>query len=310
MSERNPRDPSRDFGHVSICVCTYKRARLLGNLLKAIQLQKTDGAFSLSIVVVDNDINRSAEASVASFARETSVYVGYFVEPVQNIALARNRAIRNAKGTYIAFIDDDEIPEESWLSTLFDALHRFRADVVLGPVLPLYETPPPRWVIGGKFCERPRYQTGMVIDWRKGRTGNILIKRKLFDNDRNLFDSDFGSGGEDQDFARRMIQQGYVFVWCNDARAYEIVPCSRWKRKNLLKRALIRGKMSARFPAYRPIVFAKAILAISSYALALPLFLVLDHGLFMKYLVKIFDHLGRLLALMKIDIVRQKYITG
>ena len=33
----------------------------------------------------------------------------------QNIALARNKAIENAKGDFIAFIDDDEFPLDQWL---------------------------------------------------------------------------------------------------------------------------------------------------------------------------------------------------
>ena len=37
--------------------------------------------------------------------------VKYCVEPRQNIALARNKALQNAEGDLIAFIDDDEFPD-------------------------------------------------------------------------------------------------------------------------------------------------------------------------------------------------------
>ena len=47
--------------------------------------------------------------------------------------------------------------------------------------------------------------------------------------------------GEDQDFFRRMIDHGHVFIWCNEAVAYEVVPPIRWKRTFMLKRALLRG---------------------------------------------------------------------
>src|ERR1051325_8420557 len=88
------------------------------------------------------------------------------VEPRQNIALARNMAVANAKGDFIAFIDDDELPGGEWLLTLFSAYQQYGVDGVLGPVKPRFDEPPPKWVVDGRFCERPSYPTGFVIDWR------------------------------------------------------------------------------------------------------------------------------------------------
>ena len=51
--------------------------------------------------------------------------ISYDVEPEQNIALARNRAIGNASGEYVALIDDDEFPDKQWLLTLYEAIDRY-----------------------------------------------------------------------------------------------------------------------------------------------------------------------------------------
>jgi len=70
--------------------------------------QDTGDHFTYSIVVVDNDHLRSAETCVLKFSAASPVPIRYYVEPRQNIALARNKAIENANGDFAAFLDDDE----------------------------------------------------------------------------------------------------------------------------------------------------------------------------------------------------------
>src|SRR5205823_794061 len=116
--------------HISVCVLTYKRPQLLERLLKELEGQETGGQFTYSIVVADNDRLRSSEALVSAVAATSSIRVTYCVEPQQNISLARNRAIENATGDFIAFIDDDEFPTNSWLLTLFEACQKYQSDGV------------------------------------------------------------------------------------------------------------------------------------------------------------------------------------
>ena len=309
MNEDKTRCLSPSPAHISVCICTFKRAELLADLLNELNKQITENLFDFSIVVVDNDSNGSARSVVSSAMNESPVRMEYDIEPVQNISLARNRAVLNARGDFIAFIDDDEIPDRHWLLDLYQALRSFNVDGVLGPVLPYYKIEPPNWVIKARFYERPTYRTGFVIDWRKGRTGNILLKKSMFLSTGEMFDPKFGSGAEDQDFVRRMIQKGFVFIWCNEARAYELVPPIRWNKKFMIKRALLRGKTSlarTSSPLYMVIQSAVAILA---YTMALPLLLLFGYHWFMQYLVKDFDHIGKILAILRINIIKQKYIT-
>ena len=166
--------------HISVCICTFRRLDLLLGLLQGLTDQATGGLFTYSIVVADNDESRSAEATVSAFAAKAAIPVRYCVEPRQNIALARNAAIANAEGEFIGFIDDDEFPSKQWLLTLFKAREQYGVDGVLGPVKPHFDQKPPRWVVKGGFYDRPSYPTGLVIDGKKGRTGNVLLKTELF----------------------------------------------------------------------------------------------------------------------------------
>src|SRR5205814_6091691 len=152
------------------------------------------------------------------------------------------------------------------------------------------------------------YPTGFVIDWSKGRTGNVLLKKAIFEDDVPPFRPEFLSG-EDQDFFRRMIEKGHVFVWCNEAVAYEAVPPFRWKRTFMLRRALFQGSSSLAHPSSKAMTISKSALAAPLYLLSLPLALVLGQSMFMTCLLKLCDHMGRLLAVVGIRLIDQSYIT-
>ncbi len=294
--------------HICVCICTFRRPQYLIRLLEKLRDQDTGGLFAYSIVVVDNDSARSAQPAVSLFAARSGMVVRYYVEPQQNIARARNEAINNARGDLIAFIDDDEFPTKSWLLTLFKALREYGVDGVLGPVTPHYEQQPPKWVLQGKFHERARYPTGLLIDWTKGRTGNVLLKKDVFDGNTRPFNPDFRTG-EDQDFFRRMINQGRSFVWCDEAVAYESVPPIRWNRTFMLKRALLRGSSSFLHPTSRVLSVSKSFMAVVAYSIALPFALLVKHSLFMSLLVRLFDHIGRILAFFGVNPIAEPYLT-
>lgn len=294
--------------HISVCICTFKRTPLLKRLLHALLEQESDGLFSFSIVVADNDQARSAEALVAEFAADTTIAVTYCVQPQQNISLTRNMAIENATGNYIAFIDDDEFPIKRWLVTLFRALNEYKVDGVLGPVKRYFDQAPPEWVIKGDFYERATYATGLVIDWRKGRTGNVLLKRELVAGDASPFRPEFRQG-EDQEFFHRMIEKGYRFIWCNEAVAYEVVPPIRWNRRFMLRRALLRGAMEPKTPGFGARSIIKSLVAVPVYVVVLPFAAVVGHHKFMTALISLCDHLGKLISAVGINPVKEQYVT-
>src|SRR3954468_12143650 len=96
--------------HLCVCICTYKRLPFLRRLLAELDTQETDGLFTYSVVIADNDRDESARRVVDERTVTSTLQVSYCVEPRQNIALTRNKAIEHAHGDFIAFIDDDEWP--------------------------------------------------------------------------------------------------------------------------------------------------------------------------------------------------------
>ena len=292
--------------HLTICICTYHRPAMLERLLRGIPQQDTAGAFTCSVVVVDNDSAQSAEAVVEKCRSEDVLDITYVVEPECNIAAARNTALAHTRGDFVVFIDDDELPAPAWLSNLLETCVTHKVAGVLGPVKPHFESEPPRWLVKGGFYQRPTHQTGFVMPWHECRTGNVLLRRDILDSSEPPFRREFGSGGEDQDFFRRMIEKGHRFIWCDEAVTYEVVSPLRWNRRVMIHRALLRGRNTFRHPKHRFRNLLKSIVAVPAYALALPVLFVAGHHYFMKYLVKLADHVGRLLAAVRLNPVTER----
>ncbi|HEY3660497.1 MAG TPA: ChbG/HpnK family deacetylase [Candidatus Udaeobacter sp.] len=292
--------------HITVCICTFRRPTYLKRLLEKLQEQSTGGRFSFSAVVCDNDARQSA-APIVSAARQTAtIDVTYCCEPRQNIALARNKALEQARGDFVTFIDDDEFPVADWLQSLLSACETYTADGVLGPVRPHFESAPPSWILKGRFCERPEHTTGMKMQWNQCRTGNLLFRKEILEGTAQPFRAEFGTGGEDKDFFMRLTEQGRVFVWCNEAIAYETVLPSRYSRRCMIRRALLRGRISLKFPVGRLRLLGRSALAIPVYCMALPVLLLLGQHWFMRYCVKLCDHLGRLLAVLGINPISER----
>jgi|SRR5271167_2042618 len=292
--------------HISVCICTYKRPQFLKRLLEKLNGQETNGLFSYSIVVVDNDHLQSSERFVLDFSAGSSFPIKYCVEPRQNIALARNTAIENSSGEFIAFIDDDEFPISRWLLTLFESLNEYGVDGVLGPVIPHFEHTPPRWVVKSKCYDRPSHVSGYTLSARESRAGNVLFRKKILDGVDTPFQIQFGTGGEDVDFFRRMIEKGCKFVWCNEAPVYEEVPQSRCTRSYLLKRALLRGSNYPKHSKHRIRDTVTSLIAVPCYTLALPVLALVSPHLIIKYLVKLCDHSARILAMFGLKLMTRR----
>jgi succinoglycan biosynthesis protein ExoM len=292
---------------INVCICTLRRGELLLRLLRSLESQRTDGLFKYSVVVADNDSGRSAQPTVTAFSSEARLPVTYCVEPRQNIALARNKAIENADGDFIAFIDDDEFPAEDWLLNLFRTWTASGADGVLGPVKPHFESEPPQWVMKGGFFDRPTHATGFKVGWEEARTGNVLFRKSILNAGEVPFGAQFDTAGEDVDFFRRMMANGRIFVWCNEAVAYETVPASRCNRTYLLRRALLRGSNFPKHPAKRFENIVKSLLAVPCYTVALPVLALFGQHVFLKYLIKLLDHSSRLLAFLGWSVVTDRH---
>lgn len=215
---------------VSICVATYKRPegleRLLGGLgrLRFTRLEPP----RLEVVVVDNEARGRAALVCRRFAPAFPWGLRCEEEPRQGITYARNRGLERAlpAADFVAFIDDDEVPDPSWLEFLLLAQKAHDADVVSGPVRSTFVTPEiPAWVRRGSFFRPRAHADGARIE--VAFTHNVLVRASVF-RDVGVFDHRFAlTGGEDTDFFMRAHKAGHRMVWAQGAVVEEAVPPSR-----------------------------------------------------------------------------------
>ena len=118
----------------SICVATFRRPLLLKKLVKTLLEQELLDNVLIEIIIVDNDPNQTAKPIIVEFNIETNNKITYLCQSEQNISLARNLALENAKGQFIAILDDDEIADPFWINNLLKTALMYKADAVFGYV--------------------------------------------------------------------------------------------------------------------------------------------------------------------------------
>lgn len=295
--------------HICVCICTYQRPVMLQRLLLTLNDMECDGLFTFSVAVADNSPEGEAELLVDALRPELVYEIAFISEPHRNIAYARNAVISIASGDYYALIDDDELPDVRWLVDLFALCAQPEVDAVLGPVLRCFEGDAPRWLQRSSLYERITPPTGTSVAWRKSRTGNVMLRASLIGAGEKPFRPEFRAG-EDQDFFRRKIEAGAKVVWSREGVVRELIPPSRWRRRYYIRKALIQGATSALQPDCTFLSLCKSVLAVVIYSVALPFVACMGQHLAMTLLVKLCDHLGKLLASCGINPIHEEYVSS
>lgn len=229
---------------ITVCIATYRRPERLDNLLGDLTRQEL---IPDQVVVVDNDSSGSARAVVQRHRAAAPFPIEYDIQPERNIALTRNRTVELASCEWLAFIDDDERAPGPWLRQLHEAATQYRADGVLGPVVPRLPPEAPAWIRRGQFYDFPRMPSGAEVPLKRMRFGNLILRTAPVRSQPGPFDPAYGlTTGEDADLLIRMVRAGARIVWCDEAIVDEPVEQARLSLRWLLQRALSGGQEFAR----------------------------------------------------------------
>ena len=128
---------------VSVLICTYNRARLLRETLRAMALMTPPTDFSVEVIVVDNNSTDNTPLVIAEAARLSPVPVLGLRETAQGKSFALNRGLEAASGDIVALTDDDVWPDPNWLTRIVAAFRTRDVTFVFGRVLPRWGTLPP-----------------------------------------------------------------------------------------------------------------------------------------------------------------------
>ena len=181
---------------VSVVIPTYNRARVVERALKTAFAQTYR---NLEIIIVDDGSTDDTEATLAPFQDR----IRYFYQKNQGASAARNRAIQEARGKYIAFLDSDD----EWLPTKLEqqiALLESRPDLSFVACLSTNET---RTYTGYENHDK-QFLKFILQPFTQNMT-RYVVRRECFEK-FGLFDTSI-HGPEDWELWLRLLQNGCRF---------------------------------------------------------------------------------------------------
>ncbi len=228
---------------LAVCACTYKRPEGLSALLAGLAAQTFNGSSvrlgvrpQLQVIIVDNEGSDEVRAICAGFSSGAR-QVAYIFEPRRGIPFARNACLDHlpADCDFFAFVDDDEVPKEDWLTQLLIAQAETDADAIAGRVVPIFANDTPDWIASGSFFGAPRRSYDLdlpkVDDFQvldRAATNNVLVRAAAVRRFNLRFDTAFAfSGGSDTMFFRKFHEQGGRIVYSQRAVVFDHIPASR-----------------------------------------------------------------------------------
>jgi len=131
---------------LSIIICTFRRHDRVDLALASLVRQKRQSAV-FEVLVVENDTSATSPTASVCANYEGKLPIRHILEPRIGLSYARNAGLKQARGRFLAYLDDDAEATDGWLSALASLCETQNPDFCGGPSLPLYRSPKPQWYL-------------------------------------------------------------------------------------------------------------------------------------------------------------------
>jgi glycosyltransferase involved in cell wall biosynthesis len=240
---------------ISVVIPTYRRPAMLLRCLNALfeqDFRRMGGTVGFEIIAVDDGNDPETQARVMQVVPPRHVSIRYLGQPVRSgPAAARNRGWQAARADFIAFTDDDCIPDRDWLQQGLLALQG-GAQVVTGQMrVPLPGTP--------TDYER----TTAFLETAEFVTANCFCRRSALERVGGLEESFDIAWREDSDLQFKFLRHGIAIVKRPEAIIlHPVRPAAWWaclkdERKNSYDALLYKRHpklFRERIPSYAGLV--------------------------------------------------------
>jgi len=232
---------------ISAVVCTYNRSDMLKGCLESL-CQQTLSKNLYEIIVVDNNSTDNTPKVVEEFSDQN---VRYCIEMASGLSHARNRGFSEAKGKYVAYIDDDARAAADWLEigyTLFENA-KPSLDCLGGVYHPFYTSAKPDWFkdqyeVRGfgdspQYLQRTDYLSGSNMIWPK----DVLKMLGGFDTNTGVVGNRLRLGEETKALeCLRSLKSDARILFSPDLIIYHWVPDYKMTVRYRLKRKFAEGQ--------------------------------------------------------------------
>lgn len=236
----------------TVAICTHNRAVDLKEAIDSCIRQDFDPE-DFEIIVIDNRSTDDTKAIVLGYQERLEPRVHYILEENLGLSYARNRAISEANGEYILFIDDDAVASEEWIQNIIDV---FEADkqigCVGGRIDPIWQGKAPHWLptkyrslysILHYSDELKEMDSGIPFGANVAFRSNIFNEVAPFRVDLGRIGSNLLSGEESELIAR--IRQQYKIYYSPFASVQHKIAEERSTTKWFLRRMYWQGVTDA-----------------------------------------------------------------
>ena len=229
---------------ITVAICTRNRRPLLEKAIRSVLAQAGD---DLELLIVDNGSTDDTPQLIADLA-STNARIRYVAELNVGISGARNTALRQAKGEWVIFLDDDAQALPGWFAgyqKFFSQLPEPDIAVVGGAVIPEFETPPPYWMNGPQklnYGEKSFRFTRVISLWEC----NCAYHRETT-LAHGAFDVQLGPRGhivgfrEGADLNLRLQSAGHQIWWLGGAAIQHLVRSEKLTKRQCFRFAFYEG---------------------------------------------------------------------
>ena len=274
---------------VAVLIATYNRAERLGETLDVLARSSVPAGLSWEVIVVDNNSTDNTRDVVVSRQGSYPVTLRYLTEPRQGRSPALNTAMAATAAPFIVFSDDDVRVDPHWLVNAALALRAGWA-YVGGPVRPIWETPPPRWL---DMTRSDTWGTIAILDYGADRVSfedrgrvplgcNMAVRREVIDRAGD-FRADLGRsngkmvlGQEVPEWLVRVRLAGFTGLYEPAMVVDHHIPARRLTKEYHRRWWIGKGYSRAMFDAVQPITDQGVDLRAVPHLGAIPRFMYTD----------------------------------
>ncbi len=238
---------------LTLSICTHNHLAALKQTLAGLHdLRPPRKPWEL-LIVNNASSDGTGDWLTQSGWQRTDINCRVVQEDQLGVAHARNRALTEAKGEYVAFLDDDETPEPDWLTNIEQVIDDYQPAAIGGRIRAHLPGGRPSWLTDellgflGELdygpVERALTEASTPIF-----TGNAVFHRQTV-LDAGGFDGNLGrrgniqSGGEDTELYQRLINLKKPVRWAPQAVIHHRIEPWKLRRTYFLRLHYRQGRM-------------------------------------------------------------------
>lgn len=234
---------------ISVIICTRNRVDDLPDAIRSVWMQDFSSTYEL--LVVDNGSSDGTQAYLKACLEQSPIPMEYVYEGTPGLSLARNTGARVARGDILAYLDDDAIASENWLTSLNNSYDRYQETWVAGgPILLDWRGEKPLWFTSDMEMALTTLDLGSEFQWLDGYWfpfGANFSCRKAAWSDVGGFGEVFTLYNDERYFCHKVRSLEGKIAYIPSAVVLHKVSAYRLRTGQFIKRNYRQGRADAIF---------------------------------------------------------------